>query len=273
LDGGRVAVVTGGSSGIGRATAGALVAQGYRVVICARGGDRLEQTAGELGRERVAWHACDVGDPSSAAKTIALATERFGRLDALVCAAGVIGSFQPIAELTPEGWDKVLRVNLMGPIHFARAAIPALRETRGSVVIVSSVNAHQAEPGMAPYGVSKAGLVGFTMYAALECAPHGIRVNCVAPGWVLTPMAEPFFREAGLLDTPVAFNMQRRPARPEELASVIAFLVGDGASFMTGTTVVADGGMITQMAGLRPADDQQEVEHVAIALDRPKEER
>jgi len=249
-----VAIVTGGSSGIGRATAALLVERGYRVVLCARGADRLETTVQALGPDRAVALACDVGDRDAADAAVALALERFGRLDTLVCAAGVIGSFRPITELTADGWNEVLRTNLMGPIHFTTAAIPALRETRGSVVIVSSVNAHQAEHVMAPYGVSKAGLVTFTMYAALECAADGVRVNCVAPGWVMTPMAEPFFQEAGLVDAPVAFNMLQRPARPEELASVIAFLASAGASFMTGTTVVADGGMITQMATLRPAD-------------------
>ncbi len=235
------------------------MAAGYRVLICARGADRLEETARELGADRVAWHACDVSDADAAEGAIGVAVDRFGRLDALVCAAGVIGSLQPISELTPAGWAEVLGINLMGPIFFTKAATPALRESGGAVVIVSSVNAHQAEPAMAPYGVAKAGLVNFTMYAALELAPVGIRVNCVAPGWVMTSMAEPFFREAGLLDVPVAFNMQRRAAQPEELASVIVFLLGDGASFVTGTTVVADGGMITQMAGLRPADDDEEL--------------
>ncbi len=252
---GPVAVVTGGSSGIGRATAEHLVERGYRVVICARGADRLEETARDLGTDRVAWHACDVGDEAAAAAAIGVAIDRFGRLDGLVCAAGVIGSFKPIAELTPADWAEVLDVNLMGPIFFTKAATPALRERGGAVVIVSSINALQAEPVMAPYGVAKAGLVNFTMCAALELAPAGIRVNCVAPGWVLTPMAEPFFREAGLLDVPVGFNMQRRAARPAELASVIAFLLGDGASFMTGTTVVADGGMVSQMATIGPAED------------------
>jgi NAD(P)-dependent dehydrogenase (short-subunit alcohol dehydrogenase family) len=260
MDHDRVAIVTGGSSGIGRATAAALAARGYRVLICARSADRLKEAVRDLGPGRAAWYAGDVADPATAQQTVAAAIDRFGRLDALVCAAGVLGSFQPIAQLTPEGWDEVLRINLMGPIHFTKASIPRLRETRGSIVIVSSINAHQAEPVMAPYGVSKAGLVNFTMYAALELAADGIRVNCVAPGWVMMPMAEPFFREAGVLDVPVDFNMLRRPARPEELASVITFLVGDGASFITGTTIVADGGTITQMAGLRPAEDRQDAE-------------
>ncbi len=250
-----VAIVTGGSSGIGRATAELLVDRGYRVVVCARGADRLDEVVRELGPEKVAAFACDVGDPASAGSAVAFTLERFGRLDTVICAAGVIGSFRRIADLDAAGWDEVLRINLMGPIHFTTAAIPALRGGGGSVVIVSSVNAHQAEHTMAPYGVSKAGLVNFTMYAALECAADGIRVNCVAPGWVRTPMAEPFFEAAGLVDVPVAFNMLQRPARPEEIASVVVFLAGDGASFMTGTTVVADGGMITQMATLQPAED------------------
>ena len=193
------------------------MANGYRVLICARGADRLAETARDLGPDRVAWHACDVGDEGAADEAIAAAIARFGRLDGLVCAAGVLGSFTPIAELTPADWASVLGINLMGPIFFTKAATPALRDSGGAVVIVSSVNALQAEPVMAPYGVAKAGLVNFTMYAALELAPAGVRVNCVAPGWVMTPMAEPFFREAGVLDAPVGFNMQRRAARPAEL--------------------------------------------------------
>ncbi len=255
MDHGPVAIVTGGSSGIGRATAALLVERGYRVVICARGATRIDEVVLELGPDGVAAFACDVGDRAAADAAVAFAVERFGRLDTVICAAGVIGSFTRIVDLDADGWAEVLRINLMGPIHFTTAAIPAMRRRGGSVVIVSSVNAHQAEHVMAPYGVSKAGLVNFTMYAALECAADGIRVNCVAPGWVMTPMAEPFFVEAGLVDVPVAFNMLQRPARPEEIANVAVFLAGDGASFMTGTTVVADGGMITQMAILRAAAD------------------
>jgi NAD(P)-dependent dehydrogenase (short-subunit alcohol dehydrogenase family) len=249
-----VAVITGGSSGIGLATAHDLAGKGYRLVLCARGADRLAQAAGMVGGD-VATVVGDVADPATADRAVTTAVDRFGRLDTVICAAGVVGSFATIERLTPAAWDEVLRANLMGPVYFTTAAIPALRATRGSIVLVSSINAHQAEPTMAPYGVSKAGLVNFTMYAALELADDGIRVNCVAPGWVMTPMAEPFFREAGVLGVPVDCNMQRRAGQPHEIASVITFLAGDAASFLTGTTIIADGGTTTKMAGLRAADE------------------
>lgn len=240
---GPVAVVTGGSSGIGRATAEHLVDLGYRVLICARGADRLEETARDLGPDRVAWHACDVGDEGAADEAIGAAIDRFGRLDGLVCAAGVIGSFKPIVELTPAEWTEVLGINLMGPIHFTKAATPALRDTRGAVVIVSSVNALQAEPVMAPYGVAKAGLVNFTMYAALELAPAGIRVNCVAPGWVMTEMSR------AALDGATGETIRHaiplgRPGTPGEIAGPIAFLASDLASYLHGQILSVNGGAV-----------------------------
>ena len=150
-----VALVTGGSSGIGRATALALLDAGYRVLICARGQEGLDAVVREVGDDRLAAHACDAGDPAQARAVVEATVARFGRLDAVICAHGVIGSFQPIEELDAAGWDDVLRTNLMGQINITTAAIGALRATRGSVVLIASVNAHQAEPVMAPYGVSK----------------------------------------------------------------------------------------------------------------------
>jgi meso-butanediol dehydrogenase/(S,S)-butanediol dehydrogenase/diacetyl reductase len=251
----RVAFVTGGSSGIGKATAGAFLREGYAVAICARGADRLAAAAGELGEpERLLAIPCDVADRAQAVAAVAAAVERFGRLDALVNAHGVIGSFQTIEQLSPEGWDQVLGPNLIGPINTTSAAIPYLKETRGAVVHVSSINAYQAEPAMAPYGVAKAGLLALTSYAACELAEHGVRVNCVAPGWVRTPMAEPFFEEAGLAGQPVGMTMLGRIGEPEEIASVVLFLAGEGAAYVTGATYVVDGGQWPLLAPIRGRD-------------------
>jgi meso-butanediol dehydrogenase/(S,S)-butanediol dehydrogenase/diacetyl reductase len=248
----RVAFVTGGSSGIGKATAAAFLEEGYAVAVCARDPERLGAAAEELAEpERVLALPCDVGERDQALAAVADAVERFGRLDALVNAHGVIGSFRTIDELSPEGWDEVLRPNLMGPVNTTVAAIPYLKETRGAIVHVSSINAYQAEPAMAPYGVAKAGLVALTSYTACELADHGIRVNCVAPGWVRTPMAEPFFEEAGLAGRPVGMTMLGRIGEPPEIASVIVFLAGPGAAYVTGTTVVADGGQWPLLAPIR----------------------
>ncbi len=251
----RVAFVTGGSSGIGRATAAAFLAAGYAVGICARDPERLEVAAVELaGGDRLLSLPCDVADRSHAAAAIAETAERFGRLDAVVNAHGVIGSFQTIEQLTPEGWQEVLGPNLHGPINTTVAAVPHLKSTRGAIVNVSSINAYQAEPLMAPYGVAKAGLVAFTAYAACELADYGIRVNCIAPGWVSTPMARPFFEEAGVETERVSMTMLGRVGEPEEIASIAVFLAGPGASYMTGTTVVADGGQWPLLAPIRGRD-------------------
>jgi NAD(P)-dependent dehydrogenase (short-subunit alcohol dehydrogenase family) len=248
----HVALVTGGSSGIGRSTVAAFLDAGYAVATCARDESRLLSAAGPLGGGRnLLARACDVADRAAVHELVAETVERFGRLDVVVNAHGVIGSFETIERLTPEGWSDVLGPNLMGPINTTQASIPHLRVTRGSVVNVSSINCYQAEPVMAPYGVSKAGLVAFTMYAACELAEFGIRVNCIAPGWVRTPMAEPFLDELGLVGKTLDTNMLGRMGEPDEIASVALFLASDAATYITGTTIVADGGQYPLLKPLR----------------------
>jgi NAD(P)-dependent dehydrogenase (short-subunit alcohol dehydrogenase family) len=252
----RVAIVTGGSSGIGLATARLLAAEGWSVAICGRDPARLDAAVAELEPAGPAYGiVADLASADAAAHVVTATVARFGGLDGLVNAHGVIGSFETIEELDPAGWDAVLSVNLMGPIHVTAAALPHLRERRGSVVNVSSIYCLQAEPQMAPYGVAKAGLVAFTKYAACEFAAHGVRVNAVAPGWVRTPMGEPFFAEAGVEGKAWETNMLGRAGEPEELASVIAFLLGPSASFVTGETLVADGGHSVLMAPLRAREE------------------
>jgi len=255
----KSAIVTGGSSGIGRACAAWLLDAGYDVLICARGAERLARVAAELGGNgsgpSVIAEAADVSVPEQAATVIGRAEEEFGQIDALVNAHGVFGEPGLIEALPAEEWRAVLDANLMGPIHMTTKAIPALKQSRGAVVNISSINAIQAEQQAAPYGVSKAGLVAFTKYAAGELAEHEVRVNAVLPGWVMTAMAEPFFREAGVLDKPLDTNMMHRIAEPTEIASVVGFLLSDDASFVTGEAMVADGGHWVQLAPLRALEE------------------
>lgn len=247
-----VALVTGGSSGIGEATAKLLHDEGYRVVICGRDRRRLESAAEQLGGVDVVQ--ADLAVPEEAQRAVAETVEKAGRLDALINSHGVLGDPAPLGELRIEQWRDVVDINLMGPIWTTTAAIEPLKQTRGCVVNVSSINAIQSEPWMAPYGVSKSGLVGFTKYAAADLAEFGIRVNAVLPGWVRTPMATPWFKEAGVYDRPMATNYMSRPAEPSELAEVIAFLASPKASYMTGSIVVADGGHWIKMGELRPLE-------------------
>lgn len=250
---GRVALVTGGGSGVGRATAIKLSHEGYQVVIVGRDGSKLDETA--TLAERIVAIPADMGSETEASRVVQEVEDRFGRLDALVNAHGVIGPVKPLEGLDENDWLSTIQINLMGPIRALSAAIPALERAGGAVVNVVSINALQAEPWVAPYGVTKSGLLGFTRYAAMELAGRGVRVNAVLPGWVRSPMSDPFFDELGLAGKKISTNLLGRPAEPEEIAEVISFLVGPGASFLSGEGIVADGGQRIALAPLRAADD------------------
>ena len=246
------AVVTGAGTGIGRATALLLAEAGYGVGLVGRRPQPLNQVAEEItaGGGRAVSISADVGDPAGAEEAIATALDTFGRLDTLICNHGV-GDSAAVGDDTPERWDATLRINLTGPFLLARAAIPHLIESRGSIVNVSSTNGCQAGPGWASYDVSKAGVIMLTRSLANEYGPQGVRANCVCPGWVRTPMGDDAMVEVAdkwggsvedaywlcSRDTPL-----RRPAEPHEIAEVIVFLAGPKASYMSASTVVVDGG-------------------------------
>lgn len=229
---------------MGAATAELLLEEGYRVAICSRGAERLEATAGRLSTdpERLIHRAVDVGWRAEVDAFVAEIVDRFGRLDAVVNAHGIVRDAGRVEDLSEDDWMEVLRTNLLGAVHTTTAAIPHLKSTRGSVVNISSINAYGAEPGAAPYGVSKAALLSFTQQAASELAAYGIRVNGIAPGWVDTPMARPYFEAAGMVGKELDCSMQGRCAHPREIATVVSFLLSDGASFITAETVAVDGG-------------------------------
>lgn len=250
----RIAIVTGGGSGIGRATALRLSSDGYHVVVCGRDISKLEDTAARCSGP-VTVHAADLSSSEAARGLVAAVAAEHGRLDALVNAHGVIGPIKLIDELDDSDWDEVLDTNLLAPIRTITAAVPLLEQTGGSVVNVLSINALQGEPYVAPYGVSKTGLMGFGRYAAIELGPRGIRVNSVLPGWVRTPMSDPFFEELGLVGKPIATNIVQRPAEPEEIAGVVAFLVGPDATFLSGECIVADGGQSIKLTPLTEATE------------------
>jgi NAD(P)-dependent dehydrogenase (short-subunit alcohol dehydrogenase family) len=248
---GKVALVTGGSSGIGKACAARLLADGASVVIAARRPDTLETTAKELGEiGACATAVCDVADRGQIDDAVRTAVDRFGGLDILVCSHGVLPEAKPFLDLTDADWNAVLSVNLGGVISAAQAAARAMIERgAGAIVTVSSINAFQAEPEMAPYNVAKGALQALTRSMAYDLHPYGIRVNAVAPGWVLTPMTEPYFTE--LADADLECNIVSRVGRPEEIAALVAFLAGPDASYLAGETVTVDGGQVGILAPLR----------------------
>ncbi len=255
---GKTALVTGAASGIGEATARALAEEGAGLVLFDLSRDPLERLADELGAVAVTGDAANAAD---AQRAVAAAVERFGGLDALLACAGADVGGGPLGQLSTADWDACLRANLETCVVSVRAALPALEERRGAVVIVASIGAVSAGPGLAGYIAAKSGLLALTHSLAIDYGPRGVRVNAVCPGFVNTPMLrnalEGFAQQLGVSAEEVnaratAYLPLRRAAEPEEIASVCLFLASDDASFMTGSHIVVDGGTMAANVGTAP---------------------
>jgi NAD(P)-dependent dehydrogenase (short-subunit alcohol dehydrogenase family) len=239
---GKVALASGGASGIGRATVEAWIAAGARVVAFDMDGDRLAELAAAHG-DRVAAVAGDVSTVDDCERAVAETLRRFGRVDVVLNAAGT-GSLGRVWDMDPAIWDRVLAVNLRGTFLLTRAATRWMVAERrpGRVVNVASTNATVPTAGHAPYCASKAGVVAFTQVAALDLAPHRVTVNAIAPGPVDTALTAPLFalpeaREEFLRHVPVG-----RIGRPADIARMALFLADDAADWITGQTFYVDGG-------------------------------
>ena len=239
---GKVALVTGASGGIGRATAVALAAEGAQLVL----GDVADleaaaQAVFEAGDLPALTVKLDVTSRTDAEAAVARAIEQFGRLDTLVNNAGV-GRPAPLAEVTDELWDWIMDINLKGPFICARAAAPHLGQ--GSAIVnVASLAGRASSPAMAcAYSASKAGLLGLTRHLAKELGPRGIRVTAVNPGVVMTSLVANNFPPEHLARTIETIPLGR-PSQPEEIADVIVFLASDDARSVTGASLDANGGI------------------------------
>jgi meso-butanediol dehydrogenase / (S,S)-butanediol dehydrogenase / diacetyl reductase len=248
----RCAVVTGAATGIGRATALALARDGYAVALVGRRAEPLQELAEELRDsegDAIAAPA-DVASPDEAAAAIDAAVKHFGGIDALVNNAGV-GDSGPLLEESLEQWEETLRINLTGAFLTTKLALPHLIERQGAVVNVASVNGILAGPGWTSYCVSKAGLIMLAKCVANDYGRLGVRANAVCPGWVRTPMGDHDMDEMAAAqgtDREGAYARAHRqhplgrPAQPEEIADVISFLASPSAAYVTGATVMVDGG-------------------------------
>jgi NAD(P)-dependent dehydrogenase (short-subunit alcohol dehydrogenase family) len=244
---GKVALVTGASSGIGRATAERLASEGARVAVTARREDRLADTVSrvrELGSEARAI-ACDLTSESDRARLVKETAAHYGGLDVLVNAAGIIG-FGTIEDTTLDAWKRMFEVNVVSIFHLMQLALPHLLPRKGTIVNVSSVNGLRSFPGVLAYCASKSAVDQLTRCSALELAAKGVRVNAVNPGVVVTEL----HRQAGLNEEAYNAFLERsktthpmgRVGQPEDLAALIAFLASDESSWITGATVSIDGG-------------------------------
>ena len=233
---GKVAIVTGGASGIGAATVARLASEGARVMVA----DMQEPAAGSS--DAVRFQRTDVTSPAAVKALVDATIAAFGQLDILVNNAGT-GAMATTPDMELGEWERVFAVNSTAVFLGCHEAIPHMRTRGGAIVNTASISGLLGDYAMAAYNASKGAVVNYTRALALECAPYGIRVNAVGPGLVATPMAsagiaDPVDRDYWFSAIPLG-----RAARPEDIAAVIAFLASDDASYMTGANIPVDGGV------------------------------
>jgi len=256
-----VALVTGGGTGFGAATAELLAERGWKVAVCGRREKPLQAVAEATGGLPV---RADLADPDAGAAVVDAVLAEFGRLDGLVLNAGIqrLGNLETLSR---QDWDDVFATNVSGPFHLAKAALPHLLASRGTVVSVSSVAAIRTAIGMTGYGASKAALSALTHSIAVEYGPAGVRANVVCPGWGRTEMADDEMVEIGRprgLDVDEAYALVtslvplRRPGQAREMAAAIVWLLSSESSYVNGATLTVDGGHTALDPGTVPFDER-----------------
>ena len=237
---GKTVLITGGRSGIGRATAERFADEGARVFTAQRGDDDQFESI-----------IADLADPAAPQAVIDQVTRQSGRLDVLVNNAGIMQE-AAIEDMPLEDWMQTININLTAPFLMIKAALPYLRQTKGAIVNTGSIEGLGSNPMHAAYGASKAGLHGLTKAVAVDHGDEGIRCNAVAPGWIDTDLNIDFIES---MEDPAAFRRNigkihplGRTGTPQEVASLIAFLASSDASFITGQVYTVDGGRMTKLS-------------------------
>lgn len=237
----KVVIVTGGARGIGAAIARRFADEGAKVVIVDLDRAAAEETTRLLGPDALGL-GCDVGDETQVERCVADTLDRFGRLDVIVNNAGLM-TFKGLGEWTAADWLKVLRVDLIGAALFTREAFRHMGNGGGAIVNISSIHALQTSPEAAPYAAAKAGMLSLTRTTSIEGRERGIRSNAVLPGAIDTPM----LWENPNIKSGAETIDKRDVGAPEDIAAAAAFLASDDARFITGTTLVVDGGRLAKL--------------------------
>lgn len=244
---GKAIIVTGASSGIGRAAARLFALEGAKLVVNARRGAELDALVAEIAREggEAVAVAGDAAEESVNARLAAAAMDRFGRLDGAFNNAGILGEMGPTTGLSLTGWNEALTVNLTSAFLAAKHQIPAMLKTGGGAIAFTStfVGYSASFPGAAAYAASKSGIIGLTQTLAAEFGPQGVRVNALLPGAVDTPMYRSMNASVEARDFVTGLHALKRVSRPEELARAALWLLSDASSFQTGTAMLVDGGV------------------------------
>lgn len=244
---GKIVAITGAASGIGAAAATRFASEGARLALCDLNLDRLQtfaETLG-LGQADLFLRAVDVGDGDAVEAFVRDAAEMLGGLDVLVNNAGM-GCFGHVDEITPEQWRRTLAVDLDGVFFGSRAALPYLRKSGGNIVNTASISGAFGDPGLVAYNVAKAGVINLSRNMAVDHAHEGIRVNCICPGGVGTPMIKAHMRDEGMMDDYARLVPMGRVGTPEEMAAGICFLASSDAAYITGHALTIDGGVTAQ---------------------------
>ncbi|GAA1125010.1 SDR family oxidoreductase [Citricoccus alkalitolerans] len=256
-----VAIVTGGGTGIGAATAAILRAQEWDVVVCGRRPDTLDKIAQSTGAIPVVADVASAGDVERLVETT---LERLGAIDGLVLNAGIVRP-GTVGELAADDWDAMVRTNLTGPFLLAKAAMPHLVAAGGSIVGIASASALRASAGIPGYNATKAALTMLMQSIAVDYGPSGVRANAVCPGWTRTEMADMEMDEYGTelgLEREQAYSLatsfvpSRRPARAAEVGNIVAWLLSEQASYVNASVIPVDGGMIAGDPGSLTLDSR-----------------
>ena len=245
---GKVAVITGSSRGIGRYCAELLAKLGAKVVISSRKADVCEAVADGIRQAGGNAHviACNISRREEVKQLISGTLQHYGKIDILVCNAAVNPYYGPLLDITDEAFDKIMNSNVKSNIWLCSLTIPGMAARgKGSVVIISSIGGLRGSTVIGAYGISKAADFALCRSLAGEWGPKGVRINCVAPGLVKTDFAKALWEDKECLKQRCATTPLRRIGEPDEIAGAVAFLGSDAASFMTGQTIVIDGGVTT----------------------------